>query len=176
MDITETLAPDSQQLDAFELTDNPRTFVIAGVSKGAPDQPVNIALVDFPRAWRPGKSMRRVLASCWGTDASKYVGRSVRLYCDPNVMFGKDRVGGTRIEALSHIDGPKSVPLLVSRGKSAMFTVQPLTTEPPAPTVTPAQVAACTSPDELRAMWGNADADTQALILARKTALEGGQS
>ncbi len=35
--------------------------------------------------------MRRVLAAAWGTDASVYVGRSVRLYFDPNVTFGKEK-------------------------------------------------------------------------------------
>ena len=35
MDISETLAPDSQQLDAIELVGGPRTFVIERVSKSA---------------------------------------------------------------------------------------------------------------------------------------------
>lgn len=179
MDISETLAPDSQQLDAIELVNAPRTFRIERVSKGPDDQPVQIHLEGFPRPWRPGKSMRRVLAACWGTDASVYVGRSVRLYCDESVMFGKERVMGTRIEALSHIDGVKSVPLLVSRGKSAMFTVQPLTEAPrPAPTFehepTEAQVAACTDDADLRAWWPVSSPERQAQIKARAAGLKGG--
>jgi len=55
--------------------------------------------------------MRRVLAACWGTDASAWAGRRVKLYCDESVMFGNDVVGGTRIAALSHIDKVKKVPL-----------------------------------------------------------------
>jgi hypothetical protein len=70
--------------------------------------------------------MRRVLVSAWGKDASAYVGRRVTLFCDPDVRFGGQAVGGTRIAALSHIDKPKQVPLLISRGKSAIFVVQPL--------------------------------------------------
>lgn len=143
MDISETLAPNSDQLDAIELLGGDRTFTIREVTRGSAEQPVNIHLEGFPRPWRPGKSMRRVLAACWGTDASKYVGRRVQLYCDPEVVFGKEKVGGTRIRALSHIDGPQRVPLLISRGKSATYVVQPLT-EAPAPTdsgVTDAQLA-----------------------------------
>jgi hypothetical protein len=126
MDISDTLAPNSDQLDAVDLLGGPRTFTITKVSKGNPEQPVDVHLAEFPRVWRPGKSMRRVLVACWGPDASAYVGRRVTLYCDGSVRFGADLVGGTRIAALSHIDKPKSVPLLVSRGKSAMYRVEPL--------------------------------------------------
>jgi hypothetical protein len=73
--------------------------------------------------------MRRVLAACWGTDASLWTDRKVTLYCDEAVTFGNDVTGGTRISHLSHIDGVKKVPLLVKRGKSATFTVYPMTTD-----------------------------------------------
>jgi hypothetical protein len=126
MDISDTLAPNSDQLDAVDLLSGPRTFMIKSVAKGDAEQPVNIHLSDFPRPWRPGKSMRRVLVACWGPDAGTYVGRRVTLYCDPDVVFGGQAVGGTRIAALSHIDKPKKIPLLVSRGKSAIFVVKPL--------------------------------------------------
>jgi hypothetical protein len=126
MDISDTLAPKSDQLDACDLIGHPRTFTITDVSKGNAEQPVNIHLAEFPRVWRPGKSMRRVLAACWGTEASAWIGRRVTLYCDERVTFGGDVVGGTRISHLSHIDKRKAVPLLVKRGKSATFTVEPL--------------------------------------------------
>ena len=136
-DISETLAPNSDQLDAVDLLGGPQTFTITKVSKGKDDQPVNIHLAEFPRVWRPGKSMRRVLAACWGTDASLWAGRRVTLYCDESIKFGTEVVGGTRISHLSDIDKPKSVPLLISRGKSATFRVQPLPqtadTKPPKP-------------------------------------------
>ena len=126
MDISETLAPKSDQLDAIELVGKPQTFTVTNVTAGKEDQPVNVHLAEFPRVWRPGKSMRRVLAACWGTDASQWVGRRVTLYCDETVTFGNDVTGGTRISHLSHIDGVKKIPLLVKRGKSATFTVTPL--------------------------------------------------
>ncbi len=132
MDISDTLAPNSDQLDAIDLLTGPRTFLIERVSKGNAEQPVNIHFADFPRPWRPGKSMRRVLVSAWGADAATYVGRRVTLYCDPEVKYGGLAVGGTRIAALSHIDKPKQVPLLITRGKSAIFTVKPLAEVPAA--------------------------------------------
>ena len=162
MDISDTLAPNSDQLDAIDLVGGPRTFTIAGVSKGSDEQPVNIRLAEFPRVWRPSKSMRRVLAACWGTDATVWAGRRVTLYCDPDVMFGKDKVGGTRISHLSHLDKPRSIPLLVSRGKSQTFRVQPLAEQS-----TDEKIAA------LRAEWGNADDDRRKAIEAEVARLTG---
>jgi len=151
MDITDTLAPKSDQLDAVDLSHSgPRTFTITDVSKGAPDQPVNVHLAEFPRVWRPGKSMRRVLASCWGTDASAYVGRRVTLFCDPTVKFGGEAVGGIRVSHMSHIDKPTKVPLIVTRGKSAMYTVQPLKVEASTPAL---DIATTTDRAALRALW-----------------------
>lgn len=177
MDISDTLAPTSEQLDAVDLLGGPRTFTIEQVSKGNAEQPVQIHLVDFPRPWRPGKSMRRVLVAAWGPDASQYVGRSVRLYCDDSVTFGADRVGGTRISHLSHIDKKLSIPLLVTRGRSKVYTVDPLTvdtqltaaklTEP-----TPQQVAECTDVLQLTAWAEVSRPVVQQKIAARIAALE----
>lgn len=166
-DITDTLAPNSDQLDAVDLLGGPQTFTIVDVSKGNAEQPVQIKLAEFPRVWRPGKSMRRVLASCWGTDAAKWTGRRVTLYCDEKVTFGSDVVGGTRISHLSHIDKVKKIPLLVKRGKSATFTVQPLPDAPAAPAADSADAKVAS----LRAEWKTADADRRKAIEAEVDAL-----
>ena len=126
-----TIAPKSEQLDAVDLLAGARTFTVVSVSKGSVEQPVNIYLADFPRPWRPGVSMRRVLVACWGADGAAYVGRRVTLFCDPRVRFGADEVGGTRISHLSHIDKPRTIPLLVTRGKSAPYRVEPLPADAP---------------------------------------------
>ena len=168
MNISETLAPNSDQMDAVDLLGAARTFTISGVSRGSAEQPVNVDLAEFPRPWRPGKSMRRVLAACWGTDASAYVGRRVELFCDPTVEFGGAKVGGIRVRALSHIDKPRQVPLLIKRGKSAMYTVGVLPDAPaPAPALTDAEIDAATTAGELRSMWQAADADQRARIEGR---------
>ena len=132
MDITATLAPKSDQLDAVDLLRGPQTFTVKGVSQGNSEQPVNVHLEEFPRPWRPGKSMRRVLAACWGANGAVWAGRRVTLFCDTSVKFGGEEVGGTRISHLSHIDKPVKVPLIVTRGKSQVYTVKPLV-EKPAP-------------------------------------------
>ena len=155
MDISETLAPKSDQLDAVELLSGPRTFTIERVSRNNDEQPVNVYLAGFPRPWRPGKSMRRVMAKLWSVDASTWVGKSLILYCDERVMFGSEAVGGTRIAAMSDIgEKPRSVPLLVSRGKSAVFVVQPMSRV-----------------DALRAEWQGADPERRKAIEAEVNAL-----
>lgn len=171
MDISDSLAPTSDQLDAVDLVGGPRTFTVTKVSKGSAEQPVQVHLAEFPRVWRPGKSMRRVLAAGWGTDASRWAGRRVELFCDPSVQFGGAAVGGTRISGMSHIEKALKVPLLIKRGKSAVFTVQPL---PDAPTQQPeptAEQIATADLDALRAWWPTASEETRALITARKDEL-----
>ena len=170
MDISDTLAPNSDQLDAVDLLTGSRTFTIESVSKGDVEQPVQIHLAEFPRVWRPGKSMRRVLVAAWGPEASTYVGRRVTLYCDNDVRFGGEKVGGTRISHMTDLKGnkPLSVPLLISRGKSAMFTVQPLTEPAPQPSgPTAEQIAASTDVDQLRGMWNAASSAGRKQIEAR---------
>jgi hypothetical protein len=152
LDMTESLAPKSDQLDAVDLVGGPRTFTIESVSKYNAEQPFNFHLAEFPRVWRPGKSMRRVIAAAWGTKASAYVGQRVTLYCDNSVEFGGAAVGGSRISHMSGIDKPLKVPLLIKKGRSAIFTVQPLKDEP-----TPAETPARDWRKEAAALKGNVD-------------------
>jgi hypothetical protein len=133
LDMTESLAPKSDQLDAVDLVGGPRTFTIEKVTRHNVEQPFNFHLAGFPRVWRPGKSMRRIIAAAWGPDASKYAGRRVTLFCDNSVEFGGAAVGGSRISHMSGIDKPLKVPLLVKKGRSAIFTVQPLPDAAPNP-------------------------------------------
>jgi hypothetical protein len=170
VDITDTLAPKSDQLDAVDLLGGPRTFTITSVTEGNAEQPVQVHLAEFPRVWRPGKSMRRVLAACWGPQATEWTGRRVTLYCDPKVKFGGDEVGGTRISHLSHIDSVRKIPLLVTKGRSAVFTVQPLKEAAPPPAPTLDDVNASTDRAQLRAWWSDHH-DLKPAIEARVEAL-----
>lgn len=178
LDMTDSLAPKSDQLDAVDLLGGPRTFTIEKVSRHNAEQPFNFHLAEFPRVWRPGKSMRRVIATAWGPDASKYPGQRVTLFCDPSVQFGGDLVGGTRISHMTGIDKPLKVPLLIKRGKSATFTVQPLrdaTAPAQQPTRNwPAEIDAADIPT-LQALWSEAPADVKPYIEAQAAQLKEAQ-
>ena len=172
MDMTESIAPKSDQMDYEDLLGGERAFTIQEVRRGpSSEQPVEIVLAEFPRPWRPAKSMRRILVHCWGADGSQYVGKRVLLFSDPTVLWAGKPVGGIRIKALSGIDGPQTVALTVTRGKRAPFKVQPLTVEHSG--LTDAQIAAAQSVDELRAMWNQASTVQQQQITARVAQLTG---
>jgi hypothetical protein len=134
LDMTDTLAPKSDQLNADDLISGPRTVTITAVSRGEADQPVNIVTAEFGdgRPYKPCKSMRRVLVHAWGPDASTYVGRRLVLFNDPSVKWGGQDVGGIRIKAMSHIQKRLTVALTVTRGKRAPYAVEPLPDEPTA--------------------------------------------
>ena len=136
MDITDSLAANSAQQNYDEYLAGPKTVTVAEVTQGTAEQPVNVELVEFPgKPFKPAKSVRRVLAAAWGTDASKWTGRSLTIYGDPSVRYGGKEVGGLRVSHVSHIDKPITVALTVTRGKRAPFTVQPLPDAPPVPPI-----------------------------------------
>ena len=136
MDITDSLAANSAQQNYDEYLAGPKTVTVAEVTQGTAEQPVNVELVEFPgKPFKPAKSVRRVLAAAWGTDASKWAGRRLTIYGDPSVRYGGKEVGGLRVSHVSHIDKPITVALTVTRGKRAPFTVQPLPDAPAPPPI-----------------------------------------
>src|SRR5690625_5231638 len=168
MDISNTIQPKSDQLNADDLTAGPITVTIEDVSRGNAEQPVNIHLQGFPgRPFKPALSMRRVLVAVWGPDPKQYIGRSLTLYTDPEITFGKDKVGGVRISHMSHIDKAQSIPLTVTRGKRRPFRVEPLTQTAPAPTLDPQTIENAATVDELRNLWAQATPEQQARIQQR---------
>ncbi|HVT98964.1 MAG TPA: hypothetical protein VHE33_15770 [Acidobacteriaceae bacterium] len=132
MNIDDTIIPDSTQLNAEDMLGGPVTVTITSVDRGTAEQPVNIYLDQFSgRAYRPCKSMRRVLVAAWGSDAAKYIGRRMTLFNDPSVKWAGIQTGGIRISHMSHIDHKLTLALTLTRGKRAPFVVEPLPDAPP---------------------------------------------
>jgi hypothetical protein len=133
LDMTDTIAPKSDQINADDLI-APRTVTITAVSRGDADQPVNIVTAEFgdERPYKPCKSMRRVLVTAWGADASAYIGRRMTLFNDHSVKWGGVAVGGIRLSHLSHIDKPLTVSLTETRGKRKPHRIEPLPDAPAA--------------------------------------------
>jgi hypothetical protein len=174
MDLTESIAPKSDQINAEDLLTGPRTFTIERVSAGSDEQPVDVHLVELPgRPYRPSKSMRRVMVAAWGAEASAYAGRRLTLYRDAEVTFGRDKVGGIKISHLSHIEKRMALALTVTRGKRAPHVVEPLPdVAPPAPEPTAEQVVACTDRDELKGWWRASGPERRAQIQERVADLD----
>lgn len=134
MDMSDTIAADSTQINAVDLA-IPVTVTITGSSKG-PDvkQPVNLEVAEFPgRVYRPCKSMRRLIVEAWGADTKAYVGRRITLYNDKRVQFGNSATGGIRIKALSDIGKPFSSTQMESQRKYVTYAIDKLPDTPPAP-------------------------------------------
>jgi hypothetical protein len=128
-DMSQFIAPKSDQLNADDLIGRTLTIKITRVTGSAGDQPVSIYFEgDNGKPYKPCKSMRRVLVHVWGKDGNAYVGRSMTIYRDEKVMFGGIQVGGIRISHMSHIDAPQTMALTASKAKRAPFTVKPLQT------------------------------------------------
>ena len=190
MDMTRTIEPRSDQLNFDDVAAQSVTVTITGVTRGTPEQPVNVELAEYPgRPYKPGKSMRRVLVAAWGKDSSVYAGRRIRLYGDPDVRFGRERVGGIRISHLSHIREPMTVMLTVTRGRRAPFTVQPLpdVDAPREASRDPREdhegsatvverIDAATGLDDLRALWDEATTDAERQAIRRRAATIGGET
>jgi hypothetical protein len=129
--MSQVIIPKSDQLNAEDFLAGPRTYVIEGVQiQAGTEQPVNIRLAGEQRAWRPCKSMSRVLVSAWGPDANAYTGRSVTLYNDPKVKWGGMEVGGIRISHMSHIERDMLLQLTATKGKRAPHVVKVLANAP----------------------------------------------
>ena len=147
-DIGDTILAKSDQINAVDLA-APVTVTVAGVDVVGGDQPVNIHLVEYPgKAYRPSKSMRRVLVKCWGPKSADYAGRRLTLYNDPSVLWAGKPVGGIRISHASHIDAPVTLSLAVARGKLTPHTVQPLPVQPAPPPIPSFQTE-----DDARTYW-----------------------
>lgn len=132
--MADVIVPKSDQWNADDFIAGPRTFTIREVQlRGGQEQPVNILLEGTEKAYRPCKSMSRVLVQAWGPDAKVYVGRSLTLYRDPTVKWGGLEVGGIRISHLSDINGKMQMQLTATRGQRKPHIIMPLIMDQSAP-------------------------------------------
>lgn len=163
MDLTQSIEPRSDQINSDDLITGPITYTIREVIGGKAESPFDFMLVETERAYRPSKTMRRVIVAGWGPKAEAYAGRRLTIYREPSIKFGGQTVGGIRISAMSHLEKRVEVMLQTSRGKREKFVVDPL----PEPT-TAERLAS------LRDEWKTATPERRAEITAESEALQGG--
>jgi hypothetical protein len=126
-DIRSTIIPRSDQLNFDQLILGPVVVTVTHVTAGNAEQPIVVHYEgENGRPYKPGLTMRRILALGWGSDSEQWVGRSMELYGDPTIRFGKETVGGIRISRMSHIPKAIEASLAVTKGKKAMNRVEPL--------------------------------------------------
>lgn len=145
--LSPTIIPKSDQLNADQLLGGPMTIKVTEVSVSeSPDQPVIIHYEgENGRPFKPCKSMRKVLIFAWGDDGTKWVGRSMTLFNDPDVKWAGVKVGGIRISHMSDIERELQLQLTATRGKKEPFVIKRLNAA--APPVKPAEPPAITDAD-----------------------------
>jgi len=118
LDVTDTLTAKSDQLNAVDLTGGPMTFRITAIKKVSDtQQPLVLSLDTWKQPYKPCKMMRRVMAELWGKDGNNWVGKSLTLFRDPDVIWSGKKTGGIRIAAMSHIASDMTVTVQSGRGK-----------------------------------------------------------
>lgn len=127
MDISKALVAKSDQLNAQDLTGAPIVVTIKGAREGDASKPVIVDLVGMDgRPWKPSKGMLRVLAHKWGTETDAWIGRLVKLENNPEVIYSGVKMGGVEVIAMSHIDGPFTIPVRLNSKQVKQHTVDVL--------------------------------------------------
>jgi len=121
-DVGFALEAKSDQLNAMDIIGAEPVIRIRDAKVQKSEQPVWIYFDgDNNRPWKPSKGMLRILAGAWGKDTAGWVGKMVKLYFEPSVMYAGKEIGGIRIRAMSDID---------ERGLSFAITINRQKREP----------------------------------------------
>ena len=127
-DLTPTIKPKSDKLNADDLLTGPMDVKITDIKSGPVDQPVHIH-IKGQQPYKPCKTMRRVLITAWGSNGKDWIGKSMTLYYDPTVKFCGIALGGIRIRHLSHIKQTLNMMLTATRRRKSQVVVKPLVLE-----------------------------------------------
>lgn len=123
LDVSGLIKAKSDQVNADDLIGGPITVRIEAVKITGGEQPVTIRISGGHMPVRPSKTMLRILAAAWGTNAAEWVGRWMTLHRDETVKWAGEAVGGIRPIALSHIDKPMTLSLATSKGKKSTHKI-----------------------------------------------------
>lgn len=126
-DLSFSIAPKSDQLNADDLIAGPITVTVLSVNAGnSPDQPVSIEIGDGRQPYKPCKSMRRLLIAAWGKFDTDWIGKKMTLFCDETVKWAGKAQGGIRISHISGISKRYDINLTATRGIRKKYTVNPI--------------------------------------------------
>ena len=126
--LSSTIVPKSNQLNADQLISGPMTVLITDVTGGSgDDQPIAVHYEgENGRPFLPCKTCRKVLLFAWGVNGHNWVGRSLTLYHDPRVKWAGVEVGGIRISHMSDIEGEIKVSLASTKSQKNMHLIKRL--------------------------------------------------
>jgi hypothetical protein len=126
-DMSSTIVAKSDQINAADLIGVSRTITIKEVRiKAGDDQPVSVLIEGDKKAFRPCKGVRRLMVRVWGADASKYIGESMTLFCDPSVTWAGKEEGGIRVSHMTGLDEEIIEYMRISRAATKPYKILPL--------------------------------------------------
>ena len=128
MDLSKTIIPKSDQLNADDLIAGAKIIKIRDIKGGSDEaQPVNIYFYgDNNKPFKPCKSVRRILVQLWGADGLKYIGRRLTIFRDDTVKWAGVEIGGIRISHASHIENATRVLVTTAKNKRTPMTIDVL--------------------------------------------------
>lgn len=127
--LRDTIIPKADQINFDDVQVAPVTVKVVNVRRGDKESPVFIDIEGYDgRAFKPCKTVRRLIINAWGDDGRAWIGRSMTLYGDPTVVYGGVKVGGIRVSHMSDLENDMTVSLTATRGKRVAHTVKKLVT------------------------------------------------
>ena len=128
MDLSKTIIPKSDQLNADDLIAGAKIIKIRDIKGGSDEaQPVNIYFHgDNNKPFKPCKSVRRILVQLWGADGLQYIGRRLTIFRDDSVKWAGVEIGGIRISHASHIENATRVLVTTAKNKRTPMTIEVL--------------------------------------------------
>ena len=82
-----------------------------GTYKDEKNNKLEIHFVGKRKRWLAGPVSHDALKAMYGPYIEDWVGKRIKLYFDPSVMFGKTRTGGVRVRPIPPNEEPTSDPL-----------------------------------------------------------------
>lgn len=126
-DITFAMEAKSDQLNAADIIGADRVIRIRDVIVKKTDQPITIYFDDDNnRPWKPCKGMIRIIAECWGVKSEEWIGKSIKIFRNPDVIYGGEKVGGIQIRAIEGLEKPTAFTVALNRKKRIKLTISPL--------------------------------------------------
>lgn len=171
MTMKKFIEPKSDQLNADDLIIGKRIIRITKVKvteTGTQDCTISYE-GDNGKPYKPCKGMGKIIVHAWGENPQNYVGKYLELFRNPEVRFGKDKVGGIEISAMSDIPAEFEFALTVSRGFKKPVKIKKLS--PPAATASSQPAALPEIPAALKQAGTDAAAGGVAAFVKWRDAL-----
>tara|TARA_R110000850_G_C9742296_1_gene444496 strand:+ start:65 stop:676 length:612 start_codon:yes stop_codon:yes gene_type:complete len=128
-DLSDTIEAQSDRINAADLMGADKVIVINEVVRYS-ESGTNKFYLNYVghngRAYKPSLGMRRIIMTLWGKDGTQYIGRSIKIFRDPTVIYAGKAAGGVVISAMTDIKAKATVVIPISKTKSVTYIIDRL--------------------------------------------------